>query len=87
MRAFSVVAPINATSLKALLNNPPIRGTGEIGLQAPASNIATIFFGDGSIQPMELEAKGAALLKVKTLNSTYIKGNGTDKLSVILFDV
>lgn len=79
-----IEVPTAATSLLSLLANN-LRTTAAIGLQAPASNAGTVFFGDQHIQPFELRAKANAFLPVNITNPLYIRGSSGDRLSVVLF--
>ena len=86
MRAFDIAVPTTAKSLKELIQNTDVK-TRSINFQAPVANIGTIFFGDRSVQPAELDAGGAATLNEATFGSTYIKGTNGDRLTVLLFNV
>lgn len=86
MRVYSIDVTINSQNLKDLIDNPAMRHTKQISLQAPKKNFGTIFFGDQKNQPIELRPRASADLPIATFNNLYIKGLLGDKLTIVFLD-
>ena len=86
MRVFQVTTSAVATNLQALIGQDCPRHTCTIGLQAPASNTATILFGDLKIQPFELRPQANASLPVAGFSEVYVRSASPQQLSISLFD-
>jgi hypothetical protein len=80
-----VPVPTTPTSLSTLVDKLP-RHTKTIGLQAPAANAQTVFFGDKVVQTLELRPRASGSLPVTSFKEVFVVGTSGDFLSVVLFD-
>lgn len=80
-----VTPPATATSLLSLLGIPDgQRGTVDVLFQAPATNTADIKIGTSAEQPGFITAGGSATLEHLNLKTTFVSGNGTNILVVLV---
>ena len=89
MKIASITPGASAATLKSLISRIPDE-ISVLFLQAPAANSGLINFGDAAVQPFELDGGGLSQDipsynregRINT-NELYVKGNGSDKLSVM----
>lgn len=85
MRHIKVVtAPAVAQSVYDLLGNLETRTAADIILQAPEANAANVNFGTSYAQPGFIIPGGSASLEVTSTKNTYVKGNGSDQVIIMV---
>ena len=87
MRKAKLVTPPTepGESLLTLLGLPKeMRGTVEVLLQCPAANSANISIGTKDARPGFIIPGGAASLETISLSTTYVSGDGSNTLAVMV---
>jgi len=84
MKVFSRPVPTSAANVPTIIGQGADQ-VGTIGLQAPAANAATIFFGTKDEQPFELRPGANALLPITSGRDLYLYGTSGDKISIGIF--
>ena len=89
MKVESVTPGVSAVTLKSLITRIPDE-VSVLFLQTPVANSGLINFGDSAAQPFELDGGGLpqnipSYCREGRINTKelYVKGNGSDKLSVM----
>ena len=85
MRVINYTVTATATSIKDIIGTNFSRHCNSIGLQSAAGNGNIIYWGNDTIQTLEIAVGDSALLPVRNTNEVYIKGTPSDVLTIVLF--